>query len=245
MRTTLFMLFMLGLLVACNEDNLSTAPTQGKAGSLARFTIVDNYLYVVNNSSIRVFKMNDEGAIHEEAAQEVGIGIETIMARGNHLFLGATDAMYIYDITERTAPQFVSRYDHLVGCDPVVVQDNYAFVTIRIGSCRGAGTDVLEVIDITDVASPLLLKTYDMSSPHGLGIDGDLLFVCEGDFGLKVMDISNPLQATNVKQYHDIHAYDVITNNGVLILTGDDGIFQYDYTNPLNITQLSHLGIAL
>ncbi|NJM26327.1 MAG: hypothetical protein HC859_13405 [Bacteroidia bacterium] len=244
MKRILLLIFTCWL-VACDEEQLSTAPPEGKAGSLARFAMVDNYLYVVNNSSIRIFKMDDAGAIHEEAAREVGIGIETIVARGNHLFLGASDAMYIYDISDRIAPQLLSRYSHLIGCDPVVVQDIYAYVTIRIGSCREAGNDVLEVIDISDVTNPLLLKTYDMNSPHGLGIDGDLLFVCEGDFGLRVMNVSNPLEAATVKQYHDIHAYDVITNNGVLILTGDDGIFQYDYSDPLAITQLSHLGIAL
>ena len=41
-----------------------------------------------------------------------------------------------------------------------------------------------------------------------------------------------------------IQAYDVIPINGVLIIIGEDGIYQYDYQDIGNIQLLSTIGIG-
>jgi len=82
-----------------------------------------------------------------------------------------------------------------------------------------------------------------MYNPHGLGIEGNLLFVCDGDAGLKIYDRTDPLGILNNQLAHfaDIDTYDVIPFNGILMLIGEDGIYQYDYTDIQNIVQISHL----
>ncbi len=80
-----------------------------------------------------------------------------------------------------------------------------------------------------------------MQSPHGLGLDEQTLFITEGEFGLKVFDATDPnaIDANLIKQFQDIHGYDVIPNNGVLMMIGDDGLYQYDYRDIENINLLS------
>jgi hypothetical protein len=84
-----------------------------------------------------------------------------------------------------------------------------------------------------------------MSNPHGLGKDGDLLFVCDGNAGLKIYDASNPLTVAYniVYTYPSINAYDVIPVGDVLFMIGDDGLYQYDYSNIQNITLLSKISV--
>ena len=84
-----------------------------------------------------------------------------------------------------------------------------------------------------------------MYNPHGLGIDGDLLFICDGTAGLKIYDRSDPLDIINKKlaHYPDFFTYDVIPMDGVLMLVGEEGIYQYNYSNPKNIIQISHIAI--
>jgi hypothetical protein len=84
-----------------------------------------------------------------------------------------------------------------------------------------------------------------MKNPHGLGLDGDVLFICEGDFGLKIYNASdiNEIDQNLVKHYTDMHAYDVIPYNNNLIMIGTDGLYQYDYTLLEDIKLLSHLPI--
>ncbi|MDQ1332722.1 MAG: hypothetical protein QG576_757, partial [Bacteroidota bacterium] len=41
--------------------------------------------------------------------------------------------------------------------------------------------------------------------------------------------------------YPNINAYDVITIGNVLVIIGDDGLYQYDYSNIQNISLLSSI----
>jgi hypothetical protein len=151
--------------------------------------------------------------------------------------------MHIFDITTPATPTHVSTYAHVRSCDPVIVDGDYAYVTLRSGTTCQGFTNQLEVIDIKDVKSPQLLKTYAMTNPHGLGKDNSTLFICDGSAGLKVYDASdiNLIENKQLAHYQDIHAYDVIPFNNTLMMIGEDGLFQYDYSDPKNIKLLSHI----
>ena len=245
------MRFSLGLILilavgtfSCEESDGTTADSlQGKGGSMARFAVADNYLYSVDNESLNVYQILQDGSLGKLNSVLLGPGVETIFARDRWLYIGKNDAMIIYDVTTPSNPRFVSSYSHFVACDPVVVQDTLAFVTLRTSACRASTVNTLDIINIKNPQSPELLSNYSLESPYGLGVDGALLFVCEGDHGLKVLDISDPFNAVIIKSYPELHAYDVIPNGGVLILTGNDGIVQYDYSDHSAITKLSSIPV--
>jgi hypothetical protein len=46
-----------------------------------------------------------------------------------------------------------------------------------------------------------------------------------------------------IAHFQDIDTFDVIPLDGILILIGQDGLFQYDYSNPQSIVLLSHIAI--
>lgn len=224
----------------------SGLPQVGIGGSMARFTIVNEILYTVGMYNLGVFDitMNSDPVFNTDI--NIGWNIETIFPFKNNLFIGSMNGMYIYDISEPTAPTHVSTYEHITSCDPVVVNEEYAFVTLRSGTpCEGF-TNQLEVIDIADLSKPRLLKTYPMENPHGLGLDGDVLFICEGDWGLKVFNAADVMTINQnlIKHYTDMNAYDVIPYNDNLIMIGLDGLYQYDYSTLDNIEFLSHLPIT-
>jgi hypothetical protein len=200
----------------------------GQGGSLTRFAIHGNYLYVVDHNAIQVF--NTQNNVFEKInSVDVNSGLETIFVKGNYLYLGARDAMFIYDISTPQSPVFIFRYSHITSCDPVVVKGSRAYVTLRSGSSCNRGVNALEILDISNPNNPTLIANYPMISPYGLGIDGNLLFICEGSSGLKVYDITNEQQIQLRKEVNDIDAYDVIPKDGILTLTGEEGIFQYRY----------------
>jgi hypothetical protein len=154
--------------------------------------------------------------------------------------------MHILDISNPETPVHVSTFQHANSCDPVVVDDNYAYVTLRSGNPTCEGFDnQLDVLDISDLQSPQLVATYTMKNPHGLGIDQDLLFICDGSDGIKMFNIEDKLQIDKNQLAHhkNIHAYDVIPFQNTLMLIGEDGIFQYDYSNLQDLKFLSHIQI--
>ena len=227
--------------------NLTIAPggsNTGVGGSMARFTIVDNYLYMLNGSGIETASLANPANPEIIHHLMVGWGLETIFPYEDKIFIGSTTGMHILSIQNPASPAYVSTYQHLFACDPVVVEGNYAYVTLRTGTnCRMANLNVLEVIDISNVTAPKLIKSYPMHNPHGLGIDKDILFLCDGDAGLKIFNKKDPLKIDQnvLAKYPNINAYDVIPLNNVLMMIGKGGLYQYSYSNPDNIQQISHI----
>jgi len=128
----------------------------------------------------------------------------------------------------------------------VVVKDNLAYVTLRAGNRCGNWQNVMEVIDLKVITSPVLMKSYSMVEPYGLGIDNKTLFVCDGKAGLKIYDASDPLRIdlNILKQYPNLKALDIIPFGNVLIMIAEDGIYQYNYSDLLNIKQLSKIPVG-
>jgi hypothetical protein len=229
-----------GVAVPMTKGNVTTP---GVGGSMARFTITGSTLYVVDNSSLRVFGIN--GNITNMGTTSVGRNIETIFPYNNHLFIGSTNGMFIYNISNPASPQYVSTYIHGTACDPVIVDGHYAYITLRSGTPCNTDFNQLEVVDIQDMAAPTLKHTVQMSNPHGLGKDGNTLFICDGTAGLKVFDATSPeaISTTPVMTAGNIQATDVIPFNQHLLMIGEDGLYQYDYSNLTNITLLSKIAV--
>ncbi|GAB4004614.1 hypothetical protein GCM10028808_02590 [Spirosoma migulaei] len=223
--------------------NAPTAPTTGTGGSMARFAITNNQLYVVNNSSLQLFDITEPAKPAKGKTVTLNWNVETIFPYRTNLFIGTTTGMYIYDIVNPAEPKQLSAFSHVRSCDPVVVHENYAYVTLRgTSTCGVAGTqDVLDVIDISNLTAPRVAKTYPIETPYGLGIDYPTLFVCQGNKGLSVFDASNPLDLKARQTFANVNAFDVIPMSKTLLTIGKDGLYQYDYSNPTNLRLLSKI----
>jgi len=217
----------------------------GQGGSMARFTVFDDYLYAIDNASLNLFDVSD--AANPEYTKQIPISwqIETLFPYNNMLFIGSRTGMYIYSLQNPANPQFISEFTHASACDPVVVEGNYAYVTLRGGNLCGAIESQLEVIDISMIESPELLMTYPMTEPYGLGIENEVLFVCDGKAGLKIYHAHDPysIDENEIAHYEEIDAFDVIPLGDVLLVIGADGLYQYDYSSLENIKQLSYIPV--
>ncbi|MBD1262321.1 hypothetical protein HZY62_17115 [Maribacter polysiphoniae] len=211
-----------------NAETVSDASV-GQGGSLARFKIVGDYLYAVDSHTINVFNIQDLEAPQDMEDVYAGFDIETIFNRDQYLFLGSMRGMYIYDISSPATPTFVSEFQHGTACDPVVVDGDYAFVTLRGGNRCGATESGLFIVDISDIANPELTISYSLDGPYGLGVKGDKLFVCDGDSGLKVYDKSNVEDLVSLNHFKDINTFDVIPLENSLLMVGEDVLYQYEY----------------
>lgn len=244
MKAQSFILLLVICMLACDDSGDSSGLTgTGKAGSLARFALSSTHLYAVDDESLNVYRFTETGGLEKTNQTYLGVSIETIFIKDNYLYIGSQDAMRILDITDADAPAWQSNYTHVVACDPVVVQDTLAFVTFRTNNCRAMTANALEIINIKDPRNPIQLSSYTLTGPYGLGVDGELLFVCEGDNGLCVFNVSDPTKPAMMARHTDIQAYDVIVNDGLLILTGKSGISQYSYTTSGVLQKVSQISI--
>ncbi len=246
MKPIFYALSLLFLLTSCSKDAGSNTPSPGSGvgGSTARFTISGNTLYTISNTELQAYDIANSSDPKTGSKTPLGFGVETLFPYRNNLFIGTQTGMFIYDITQANSPKQVSLYTHIQSCDPVVAQGNYAYVTLRSGTtCRNTAVNTLDVVDISNLASPKKVKSYPMKNPHGLGVDSTLLFVGEGDYGLRVMDISNPLDVRELQSFENTKTFDVIPNRKRLIVTGPDGIYQYSYADLKQLKLLSKISV--
>ncbi|MEQ9100677.1 MAG: hypothetical protein RIF36_16830 [Imperialibacter sp.] len=226
--------FASGTKYVANTSGAAPATTSAEAGvggSMARFAIYEDFLYTIDASSLYLFDITQLGDPQAGASVDIGWGIETLFPYEDKLFIGANNGMHIYDNVNPEAPEHLSTYQHIQSCDPVVVEGDYAYVTLRSGNACQGFTNQLEIVDISDLRNPKSFQTYPMQNPHGLGVDGKCLFICEGEFGLKLFDKTDLTAIDDhlVANYTNMHAFDVIPLNGVLMMIGADGLYQYEY----------------
>jgi len=238
-----------------NNVRSSAASNQsGIAGSMARFMLIDNFLYVISDeNTVDVFDINTSSMQKVTEFQPWneagGFGfIETLFTFKDHLFIGSNSGMLAYDVSDASNPTYLSSYSHMTSCDPVVANDDYAFVTLRSGSMCGWGNDnQLDVLDIEDIMSPSILRTVGLTNPHGLGIDDNekMLFICDGTAGLKVFDYTNVLQIdqNQIANVTGNETYDVIVFNGIAHVIGTQGLVQYNYSTDGTMDVLSTISL--
>ena len=216
--------------------------TKATNGSTARFAIINNFLYTVGFSSLTTFDISIGFKPVYSGTTQVSWNVETIYPLEDKLFIGTNNGMYMYDVQSNpSAPSLLGTFAHVRTCDPVIADGNYAYVTLRSGTaCEGFNNE-LDVLDITDMSNPSLLKVYQLTNPQGLSKDGSNLFICDGVDGLKIYNASDVNNLQLIKQLKDGEMVDVIAESGLVIAIAKDGLYQYDYSDLGNIHLISTL----
>ncbi len=231
------------LLAAAGVSCAQSGPTSvGKAGSLARFAVRGDFLYALSPHSLTVFDVTDKFNPVTAGTVNAGETLETIFPYKDNLYLGTRQGLNIYSLKTPRSPLFVGKFEHVVSCDPVVVEDDIAYVTLRSGGRCRRGINELQIIDIGRPERPLPLARYPFSRPGGLGIDGKRLYLMEGDRGLLVLDVKNPGAVKEIGNYPMTNGYDVIPYGKLLIAVAGDGLYFFD-SSRLPLVKLSKIEI--
>ena len=229
-----------------NSGAMPKGNSFGTGGSMARFGLYDDYLYTVDNANLYIFDVKTPEQPKNIGKQNVGWNVETMFIYDDHMFFGTQSGMRVFSLEVATLPTYVSDFWHVTSCDPVVIADGYAYVTLRGGNDCGSSVNRLDVLELADdYVENKLIASYPLHGPYGLGIDDEILFVCDGDAGLKVYNIADKENIDDhlIASFQNINTFDVIPVNGYLFMIGDDGFYQYDYSDLQNITVVSHIPV--
>lgn len=263
-QTVLFgcSLFLVSLITSCSGEGDSLAAElsengSGVGGSFARFMVVGDFMYTVDNERIKTLDISNPADPSEINVQEIATGIESIFRLGERLFIGSSTGLFLYTIGTDGIPQkqgefLYSNFDFpIFPCDPVVANDSVAFVSLNtailVEGCRRdvpVSVNTLNLFDVKDIQNPVLISQHEMLDPQGVGIDGDLLFLCENDFGLRIFDISDPYNFEEIDFLEEVNAHDVIPLDGLLLIVGKDNVYQVDYTDRENIQVISTIPVG-
>ena len=229
------------------SGSTSSAVSFGKSGSMARSGLYDKYLYIADDYSLYLFNVDNATAPVNAGKLTLYNTIETMFIYDHHLFFGTPTGMLVYDLRVPSAPVYKNQFWHVTSCDPVVVQDGYAYITLRGGTaCNNSNVNRLDVVECSEnYTKYTLINSYNLTEPYGLGIDNNNLFICDGRAGLKVYDVVDKknIDQNMIAFFPDIQTYDVIPVSGYLFMIGSDGFYLYDYSDIQDIRQIGHIPV--
>jgi len=222
---------------------ISTAMIGGsqKSGMNQRLVKKNDHLYALGEDRIEVYNIPGIPTFAGSSTKERGD--ISIQATNDYLWLGSFTKITSYTLANPDYPINTSWWlDHAL-CSPMVVDGNRVYKSLYTGSPCNDGLDQLHITDISDIHFPAVEATHDLHNPQGLALDQNLLFVGEGSGGLKVYDRTDDLNLLDHLLDHvtSIEPHDVYAEDDIATLTCEDGIYQYDYSNPENLVLLSHI----
>jgi len=234
MKKIFLTVVMFILLLSCSTDSNSIkgGNSDGQGGSLAIFTLKNNYLYSVDFAKLNVFSLLNEKQPVQVNSIQIGFDIETIFSLDDYLFVGSRSAMYIYSIADPEKPVKLSQVQHFTACDPVIANATHSFVTLNSNRFCGNNNNVLQIYNTTNLSAPVLVHSRNLVAPKGLALYGNYLFVC--DDVIKIFNITNPVEpvlAANI----DRECFDLIIRGNQLFAIGNSGLYRYEL-NPSDIT---------
>src|SRR5688572_15268675 len=225
--------FIALLTVTCTKESNKSADSgnTGTGGSLARFTIAANHLYLADHWNLDVYDLEDPANPVKKTSVNIGFGVETIYPYKDKLFIGSRDGMYIYSISNPSNPVKLGEARHVRSCDPVVANDTIAYVTLQGGSPCGPAQDGLYVYDIKNISTPVQKSLFPISTPLGLGLKDSVVFVCRGSSGLSLVNVKNPSAPKLMYTVENGDFKDVIPYDNLLICYVSTGLQIYDISN--------------
>lgn len=211
-------------------------------GTMSRMEVADGYLNLITSSQLYTYDISG-GSIISTKKQTIGNDLETIYHEDNKLFIGSKSSMTILNNNNPSEPYVLSSYWHEVSCDPVLPNDDIAYLTLRSvqdEGCSGGTVNLLKVIDISNPSSPSNITDVTMRSPYGMTISNDHLFIGEGANGITVMDITNPNNPTEIFNTSSFKTYDVIkhpNDSDIILVISDNDVKQLSFDESSNTIQ--------
>ncbi|HRI00606.1 MAG TPA: hypothetical protein PK006_06100 [Saprospiraceae bacterium] len=218
----------------------SSGANQSTQGSQSRFGLIDQYLYVVDPNSLYSYDISNVCPVLTDQKQ-ISWNLESIFTLNKKIFLGSQSGITIFSTDNPAKPNYVGELQHFRTCDPVVVEQSTAYVSLHGGTACGGYTNQLDIVDISTLSAPKLIRSYPMNSPKGLSIHRDILYLC--DDGIKIINTKNKESIKLMAHYPIKDSYDVIflDEQELLIVTAADGINQYKVSNQSTLSLLSSI----
>ena len=235
-----------GVAVMDSDDKSTEDGGSGQvsmAGSMTRFLPIDQFLYTISFNELVLFELTSSHQPLRWGKLDTETWAETLFRLNDILYVGSTNGMLMYDITDAGNPSYINRIEHFRSCDPVVADEAYAYVTLRGGTNCWTDLNELQIIDIQDSQNLSVVGRHILYNPHGLAVIGDHLIVCDGTAGVKVVDIADRTEPKILGTYPIDFAYDVIVSYPTALVVGEQVMYQYDISNLPELVKISEFDI--
>ncbi len=226
------------------EDELPFPNRQGVGGSLHRLFIHHNFLYGIDNRYLNIYDLSNPGHPVFIRDWALGFNIDNYALDDSLLVVVSRGGLQLESLLNPVQPDQLSTYEDVSSCESVVINDEFVYTMTRFEeNCDWKWDGQITIINIEERDEPLQEAIEYVNTPFGMAIDSHLLFVCGGDSGLTVYDVSDPRVFNILDQVNHINAREVYLHDSLALIHGPDAIYQLSYADPSNLLLLSTLDL--
>src|SRR5690606_36779142 len=155
MKKIVFFIISIAFTLACSQEgengsqNEAMGNNDGQGGSLARFAVLGDYLYTVDEYGLNVYNIATPSDPVLVNNIPISVRIETLIKYMEYLERGSQNGMFIYSIGDPECPEYLVDVQHFTFSDPVMAYTTTAFVTLLSDLGCGTTANQLEIYDIT------------------------------------------------------------------------------------------------
>jgi hypothetical protein len=211
--------------------------------SLVQLDCSDPYLYIATGTNrLDIFDVSDPTrpqltASHQPSLSPLYSSVDGLALINNRVFLAAgLKGFEILDISNPADPVYIGGQTKTTigSAYSVKVAGDTAYL---IGSA-------LNIIDVQQPSEPYLLAEYATfsSSLEDVVVQDSLLYSAEGEYGLRILDISTPTHPNIIGQYDTAgETYGVtVEDNIAYVADGSAGLLLLDVADPTTIERLGN-----
>ena len=202
----------------------------------------------IGSAVIRLITGGDPGggSLVQVFNQAILVAAQDMVADGNYLYVvegsGADRRFMGLRVLSIASPENPSQVGTLTMTDypvSVAVKGSRAYVVSTNGSANK-----LRVIDISNPASPTLLRSSDLyGAPRKITVDGNTLYATVSTFGIQNWDITSPDAENDLGGFSTLSAAQGVgVSNGLCAVAEDDqGLQTFDVSNPAVPVAMGHM----
>lgn len=198
-------------------------------GYFRKVDVQGNYAYTTSNGQENIFDISNVNNPVLCGSLDGGIGWNITVNGPYAYYAGGNSGLHIYNVSNPNSPYEVAQYDYGDSVFDVEVVDTVAYLA--------NGTLGLRLLGIANPSNPQELDFYIHGNVKSVRVENGLAYITVQDYGLQVVDVSDPLNIFLVAEYlsggepSDVLPY----SDFVYLADGDDGIhvLQADFTTNI------------
>ena len=207
-------------------------------GDAFDFVVAGDFLYVASGSEgLMIYSLADETA-PVFVSQADGFEAAGLFVVGDYAYMAmGYDGVGVVDISDRSSPVLVGSFDIGEFVERITVKYGLAFLI-------SDNEDTFWIVDVNDPDAIYFRGEYLLEDDvGGIAIEGDLAYVTGRDYGLKLLDIRNPVSVFEVSTLDVTPGFqDVVVLDDIAYVTGDGhGVMIIDVSNVNNPVEISSL----
>jgi len=169
---------------------------QHEWGCAVDIQLVGNYAYVATGSTgLKIADISDPSIpVDISPDNEIGGSVWNVVIQGNYAYVPyLSNGLMVVDITNRVNPVEIARLEDIGRIREIAVYGSFLYAAIE---------NDLSIIDISVPENPQLISSLSIPKRiEDIAINGDYAYVATGDSGLRVIDVSSPVNPEEIGIY--------------------------------------------